>query len=536
MQDITGQTLDRYLITEKLGMGGMAAVFKAYQSTLDRDVAIKVLHPIVASDEKFLARFRREAKAAAALRHPHIVQVYDFGNDGDRYFMAMEYVGGSSLKQRLDDLRAQNQRMPLEDAVRIITQIADALHYAHEHGIVHRDVKPGNILIDDRGRAVLSDFGIAHMMEATRYTLSTVLGTPHYMSPEQGMDQPVDGRSDIYSLGAVFYEMLTGQVPFNADTLIAVIFKHVQEPLPPPRTVNPDIPDALDRVVVKAMAKQPDDRFASAREMAAALVAAVTPDGAPERETSPFEWASVTPLLRKEPARAPVEPVRRHNRLSTGNAFVMGGMLALLGLVGVLWLVSANTAPSTAVATATVTAADTASPAAPTANSAAGGAPAVGPALTRTATAPPPTVTFTPTPAPTATPLPAVSTATATSTAAPTPSPTRPTYRYRAPVLTEPADGSIVAGSIVTLKWQPSQELRAGEWYAVRLIYFQNGQAVYNGDDVTTSEWRLPIDFHHQADGPELRYEWYVSVERRTDAGSTEQLSPESEHFVFRWE
>jgi serine/threonine protein kinase len=533
MQDLTGQTLDRYLITGKLGMGGMAAVFKAYQPTLDRYVAIKVLHPIVASDEKFLARFRREARAAASLRHPHIVQIYDFGNDGDRYYMAMEYVEGLTLKQRLDEVRAGGQHMPLDEAVRIISQVADALYYAHEIGMVHRDVKPANILLDDRGRAVLSDFGIVHMMEGTRYTLSSVLGTPHYMSPEQGMDQTVDARSDIYSLGAVLYEMLTGQVPFSADTLIAVIFKHVQEPLPPPRSINPDLPAEVEQVVVKAMAKSPADRFTSAREMAAALLTAVVQSTPFERDIQPFDSGAMTPILSREPVRPPAarptpEPQRRRFRLTASNAFVVGSLLALVGVALIMLVVSANMAPTAASVTAT------AAPPGDISGAQVAGSPAV--TLTTDAsqmTAP----TLTPKPPPpTPTPRAVKTPAAAAATATPTPTPAGPTFRYRAPALTAPISGSIVAGPIIFLKWEPIERLQAGEWYAVRLMYFKNGQPIYEGDNVTAPEWRVPESFYHQADGPELRYEWYVYVERETSDGSTEPLSPQSEHSVFRWE
>jgi serine/threonine protein kinase len=515
-------------------MGGMAAVFKAYQPTLDRYVAIKVLHPIVASDETFLARFRREARAAAALRHPHIVQVYDFGNDGDRYYMAMEYVGGQTIKQRLDSLREAGERMPLEETVRIITQVADALSHAHELGMVHRDVKPANILVDDRGRAVLSDFGIVHMMEGTRYTLTTVLGTPHYMSPEQGMDQPVDARSDVYSLGAVLYEMLTGQVPFSADTLIAVIFKHVQEPLPPPRTINADIPEAVEQVVIKAMAKNPNDRFASGREMAAALLAAMAASmPQQQREASRFDVGSVTPIVSKESARIPAPPRvdesrPRRRRLSARNASAVGSLLALLGVGITMLAVSNRLTPVSASATPTTSAPDN---------------------QTAAVLSGPPAPTVTLTPAPLI--LPRTTTPPASPTREPTkqvvvnvhtptptlpPTPVAPVYLYDAPLLTEPISRSVVAGPLVFLKWQPIEKLQENDWYAIRLVYFQNGEAVYEGDRVKAPEWRIPGLFYHQADGPELLYTWYVFVERLRSDGSTEQVSPESEHWLFHWE
>jgi serine/threonine protein kinase len=534
LQDLTGQTLDRYLLTERLGIGGMAAVFKAYQQTLDRYVAVKILHPLVAADETFLARFRREARAVAALRHPHIVQVYDFGNDGDRYYMAMEYVEGLTLKQRLEALRQAGECMPVGEAVRIAIQVADALAYAHEQGMVHRDVKPGNILVEKKGRVVLSDFGIVHMMEGTRYTLTSILGTPDYMSPEQGMGQPVDGRSDIYSLGAVLYEMLTGRVPFTADTLLAVIFKHVQEPLPPLRAINPDVPEAVEQVVVKAMAKKPGERFATANDMAEALQAALATSKAGEPLPRPDSRAAITPVLDMEQARARA-PQHRLGRLSRANSFIAGSLLALLGVGVTMLIVSLTMKPAAVLPTLTPTAWPIS-------------------ALATIPAAPPPTATYTrlpPTTTPTDTPgPPSASEATpmatrhAKATRPPdTPTPTTsteavaPVYKYAAPLLTEPISNTTVAGPLIFLRWQPvAEQLAPDEWYAIRLVYFHQGQAVYQGDRLQATEWRLPQIFYHQADGPELQYIWYVFVERQNPDGSTEQLSPESEHITFRWE
>ncbi|MFZ5916421.1 MAG: protein kinase domain-containing protein, partial [Chloroflexota bacterium] len=269
-----GRTIGHYQIVEHLGKGGMAEVYKAYQPALDRYVAVKILHPFVADDETFLARFEREARAVAALRHSHIVRVFDFGREDNTYFMVMEFVDGQTLKQRLNQVRAAGQPLPLDETVRLVGQTARALHHAHGRGLIHRDIKPANILLTSQGEAVLSDFGIAHMMESTRYTMTGVVGTPDYMSPEQGQGQEVTLRTDIYSLGIVLYECLTGRTPFSADTPLAVIFKHVQDPLPMPRSLNPAISEAVERVILKSLAKDPADRFASAEEMAEALQAA----------------------------------------------------------------------------------------------------------------------------------------------------------------------------------------------------------------------------------------------------------------------
>ncbi len=269
-----GKTIGHYQIVEHLGRGGMAEVYKAYQPALDRYVAVKILHPFVATDETFLARFERDARAVAVLRHANTVRVFDFGHQEDIYYMVMEFVDGQTLKQRLNALRAAGQTMSPVETTKLITQTARALHHAHQRGMVHRDVKPANILLTSGGDAVLSDFGIAHMVESTRYTMTGVIGTPDYMSPEQGQGLEIDLRTDLYSLGIVLYECLTGRTPFSADTPLAVIFKHVQDPLPLPRGVNPSITEAMERIVLKSLAKSPDDRFVSAEEMANALESA----------------------------------------------------------------------------------------------------------------------------------------------------------------------------------------------------------------------------------------------------------------------
>jgi len=184
--DMIGRTLGQYTIVEKLGQGGMAEVFKAYQPALDRYVAIKILHSMVAMDEQFLARFQHEARAVAKLRHGNIVQVYDFGSEDNVYYMVMEFIDGQTLKARLRELKDAGQTMSLDETRRIIQAVASALDYAHKRGMVHRDVKPANILLTSEGEAVLSDFGIARMVEGTRFTMTGVVGTPDYMSPEQG--------------------------------------------------------------------------------------------------------------------------------------------------------------------------------------------------------------------------------------------------------------------------------------------------------------------------------------------------------------
>jgi serine/threonine-protein kinase len=273
---LEGQSLGKYRVLEPLGRGGMARVYRAYHPQLDRYVAIKVLRSDLVEEEDFLARFKREARAVAALRHPNIVRVFDFDVQQGVYYMVMELLEGDSLRTRLNDYRARDERMPLGDVARILLDVLEGLQYAHSEGMIHRDVKPGNILLSRSGQAVLTDFGIAQIVGGTRYTVSgALMGTLNYMSPEQGLEGECDSRSDIYSLGIVFYEILTGDPPFDAETPLAILMKHVNDPLPPPRKIEPSIPKPLERVVLKALAKRREQRYQSAEEMAQALRKAV---------------------------------------------------------------------------------------------------------------------------------------------------------------------------------------------------------------------------------------------------------------------
>jgi len=277
--NLAGMTLGKYRLVEKIGQGGMAQVYRAYQPDLDRYVAIKVLHPHLTDDENFAARFRREARAVAGLEHPNIVRVYDFDADGELAFLVMEHLEGRTLKALLRDLECRDERMDLQEVGRIVGVLAEALNHAHRQGLVHRDVKPANVLITAGDRPVLTDFGIARMVEgATAITESSgALGTPAYMSPEQGQGESGDARSDIYALGVLLYQLCTGQIPFDADTPYAVILKHITAPLPSPRSINPDLAEAVERVILKALAKSPDDRYQTAGEMGRALRSALEP-------------------------------------------------------------------------------------------------------------------------------------------------------------------------------------------------------------------------------------------------------------------
>jgi tetratricopeptide (TPR) repeat protein len=270
--DLIGRTLDgKYRIVGEIGQGGMASVFKAYQPALDRYVAIKVLPAQHALAPGFSERFVREARAVAQLNHPNILSVIDFGQDEGLSYIVMKYVAGGTLKDRL------GQPMKLAETVRIVGQIAAALDHAHGRGVLHRDVKPSNVLLDEGDWVQLADFGLAKMLVGDEGLTATGvgIGTPSYMSPEQGQGLPVDQRADIYSLGVVLYEMVTGRLPYSAETPMAIVIKHIYEPLPLPRQLNPALPEAVERVILKAMAKASTDRYASAGELARALEQAV---------------------------------------------------------------------------------------------------------------------------------------------------------------------------------------------------------------------------------------------------------------------
>ena len=272
-EDYIGTTIGKFEIMAELGSGGMAEVFKAYQTSLNRHVAIKVIHRFLAKDEAFLARFQREAQNVAALRHPNIVQVYDFDVQDGRPYMVMEFIDG----QPLDDLSREKMAgdgWPLADVVQVVTDIGEALAYAHKQEMIHRDIKPANIMwagaTDER--YILTDFGLAKMLSGQNFTATgTVVGTPAYMSPEQCQGAAGDARTDIYSLGIVLYELATGQLPFSADTQMGYIMKHVTEPPRPPDKVKPDLPYWLTAVILKAIAKDPHDRYQTLDEMLAEL-------------------------------------------------------------------------------------------------------------------------------------------------------------------------------------------------------------------------------------------------------------------------
>jgi len=266
--DLTGQRLGQYELRAVIRRGGMATVYKANQESLDRWVAVKVLER--SGDPQFVARFRREARSVAQLLHPNIVPIFDYGEEDGRPFLVIQYVDGG---RTLGDLMGEALEPAL--SIQLMLHLLEALGYAHERGIVHRDLKPGNVLMPTPIWPMLSDFGIVKLLLESDQTQLTqqglIVGTAAYMAPEQAFGMPVDARTDLYSAGVVLYELTCGQVPFEADTPVSVLMKQAYEPPPPPRSHNPDLPPALERILLRALAKSPDDRYPTAADMAADL-------------------------------------------------------------------------------------------------------------------------------------------------------------------------------------------------------------------------------------------------------------------------
>jgi len=276
---LSGLVIGHYEVQESIGRGGMAEVYRGRHLRLGRTVAIKVLPASLASEADFRERFEREARAIAALKHPNIVQVFDFGDFEGMPYMVMEYVAGKDLARRLRDV----PRLPLLQAVRMMEGVASALDYAHGQGLVHRDVKPSNVLLeplgiyseagDEQVRAILTDFGIAKIVAGGgRSTTGGALGTLDYMAPEQvRASQEIDGRADLYALGVMMYEMVTGRLPFEGDSPGQIMLAHLQKPAPDPRTFAPELPQSAALALLKALAKEPEDRFLHAGDLIAAL-------------------------------------------------------------------------------------------------------------------------------------------------------------------------------------------------------------------------------------------------------------------------
>lgn len=452
----------KYEVMERLGRGGMAEVYRAYHPNLDRYVAIKVLHPFLADDPEFTSRFEKEARNIARLRHENIVQVYDFETDSETetYFMVMELIEGRTLKDVISEQAEKATLLPLKEALRIVREAAEALAYAHSQNMIHRDVKPANLMIDQAGRVVLTDFGIAKIVTGVQFTQSGgMIGTPVYMSPEQGLGEAGDERSDLYSLGVILFQLVTGRLPYDAETPLAVILKHLNDPIPSSLQFNPRLPESVDRIIRRLLAKALDERYPNAQELIrdiervesnltsaaeAPLTLAELQTDAPQEGDTPHLTPAQQQLIQARiqetrggerdhyETQAGAPPVMRRSGRSLVAA--LAGLAALL-LIGFLtrdaWLPLVgitSTETPTATLTLTPTEPDAALPLVTEPAETATDVPTATEMSSPTATASPtetpsPTETFTPTPSPTASETPSP-TATATPTPTATPSET----------------------------------------------------------------------------------------------------------------
>jgi serine/threonine-protein kinase len=475
--------IGRYEIRTEIGRGGMATVYLAYDPRFRRNVALKVLPRQFTHDTSFRQRFEREAQTIASLEHYAIVPVYDFGEEEDQPYLVMRYMPGGSLIERIE-------AGPLSpgQAASIVQRVAGALDEAHKHGIVHRDLKPGNILFDQFDKPYLSDFGIVKLTEATTtFTGTAVIGTPAYMSPEQGRgDNTIDGRSDIYALGAILFEMLTGQQPYKADTPIGVVIKHITEPVPHILEFKRDLPTACDTLIQRAMAKNAGERYASAHEFAEA-VTRVADKGMLSSEHVPASKDTEEDLLPSEADESGSQGVSYPRWL-----WFVALALILVGLIGAGGYVAGLFVQPTATATPPLT--TTIVPVVPTATTRA-------PSPTFTAvpsptTTPTATGTSTPiTPTPTSTPR---STATATGTT--TATPVLASTPLPLPRLVAPLDGQ--HQSPITFQWTAV----SGVSYQVTLRHLERN-IVHTSNQIRGSEWTFDIPADQFGN-----WEWFVTV------------------------
>ncbi len=347
---------DRYEIIKTIGEGGMANVYLANDTILDRKVAIKVLRGDLSNDEKFIRRFKREALSVSNLSHPNIVEVYDVGEEDGNYYIVMEYIDGKTLKQLLQKRGA----LTLNEVIDIMTQLTDGLSHAHEAYIIHRDIKPQNIMIEDNGLIKITDFGIAMALNSTQLTqTNSVMGSVHYLPPEQANGKGSTIKSDIYSLGILMYELLTGSVPFKGDTAVEIALKHMKEKVPSIRKQNPTIPQSVENIVLKATAKNPKNRYDSVKDMYKDLQTALQRDNEKrlvyEYPENDLEETKVIPQVTKEQKTLVDKPIAKEepeedssilneknekNKLPIILAVVLLGTLIVLG--GVLLLISSK--------------------------------------------------------------------------------------------------------------------------------------------------------------------------------------------------
>ena len=310
---LIGKTIGkRYVIEEMLGQGGMSAVYKATDPNLKRVVAIKVIHSHLSDNPDFVRRFEEEASSVAQLRHHGIILVHDFNKDEelDLYYMVLEFVPGETIQDHLKRLNDQGRKLSVSKAMEYMANICDAVDYAHQRGMIHRDIKPANLMLTTSGQAILMDFGIAKIVGGTRHTATgAVVGTAMYMSPEQIKGEQPDRRSDIYSLGVTLFEMLSGKPPFDADSAMTLMMMHINDPVPNPQKLNPEVPEALVDVVNKALEKDPADRYQTAAQMAAALRNVLAGRAAGPVPSSRSTMVEDAPTMTKSKSATTVEPV-----------------------------------------------------------------------------------------------------------------------------------------------------------------------------------------------------------------------------------
>jgi eukaryotic-like serine/threonine-protein kinase len=310
----------RYELVELIGRGGMSSVWRSHDRLLDRTIAIKVLHEQFTRDEEYVERFRREARSVAQLSHPNIVTVIDRGEDEGRQYIVFEYVEGENRKQLIE----RSGALPVREALLIALQMARALGFAHERGLIHRDVKPQNVLLNEDGQPKVTDFGIARSVDVEGVTITgTVLGTSEYIAPEQARGQRVDALTDVYSLGVVLYELLTGRVPFQGENFVAIALRHVNEPAPSVLELRPDCPPRVDMAVERALAKRPDDRFGSMSELCAELQACLYELDSSSEEATMISRRPVAPPRPRRAAR------KRRRR---GFLWPIAAVAAILGI------------------------------------------------------------------------------------------------------------------------------------------------------------------------------------------------------------
>ena len=351
-RDLTGKQLGEYKIIEQVGRGATSDVYKAFQPNLNRYVGIKVLSSFVSDKDAFRKRFTREARAVAQLDHPNILPVYSFDQQDNQVYLVMRYVDTGSLADTLAEMNGKP--MSLDRALKILEQVGSALSHAHNLGIIHRDVKPGNILLGPNNWVLLTDFGLVKILEdSTTITQSGVgVGTPNYMAPEQVRGDPVDARADVYALGAMLYQIITGQVPFEGESGIAVALKHLNEAPKPPRMVNPDLPLAVDQVILKALTKDRELRYQSVDELVAAFREAINQTStdqrlsstivtrSPQQSSSPrFQLAQVqsTPVPISVDNIWPSEEIKSPSKGSNGWTMLLVLAITLIGFSLLLW-------------------------------------------------------------------------------------------------------------------------------------------------------------------------------------------------------